>query len=132
MWCGDTMGLVLCCPYWNQCMNPQNSFKGMGLLFITLLLLRSLLKHMSFQCIMTLKINYYPIYFTFFLNLLIIWMMCYVWLGWPNLLHKCNMLFFCGHKMYMLHMIYPRMGAWDIIRKEIWAHAIISMKQQWC
>lgn len=38
--------------------------------------------------------------------------------------------FFSGHKMYMLHMIYPRMGVWDIIRKEIWALAIISMKEQ--
>ncbi len=46
---------LMCCPYWNQCMDSQNSLKGMGLLFITLLVLCNLLKHMSFQCIMTLK-----------------------------------------------------------------------------
>lgn len=46
---------LVCCPYWNQSMDFQNSLKGMGLLFITLLLLCSSLKHMSFKCIMTLK-----------------------------------------------------------------------------
>jgi len=46
---------LVCCPYWNQCMDFQNSLQGMGLLFITLLVLCSLLKHMSFQCIMTSK-----------------------------------------------------------------------------
>jgi hypothetical protein len=39
---------LVCCPYCNQYMDSQNSLKGMGLLFITLLVLCSLLKHMSF------------------------------------------------------------------------------------
>jgi len=41
-------GWLVCCPYWNQYMDSQNSLKGMGLLFITLLVLCSLLKHMPF------------------------------------------------------------------------------------
>jgi hypothetical protein len=38
--------------------------------------------------------------------------------------------FYFGNKLYMLHMIYPMIGVWDIIKKEIWALAIDSMKEQ--
>ncbi len=37
--------------------------------------------------------------------------------------------FYFQNKLYMLHMIYPRMGVRDIIKKESWALAIDFMKQ---
>jgi hypothetical protein len=40
---------LVCCPFRNQCMDSQNSLKGMGLLFISLLVLCGLLKHVFFN-----------------------------------------------------------------------------------